>query len=40
MSSGLAYEISVCKLTLHNRLVGYLAGFQSGKNVLDHKHIS
>jgi serine/threonine-protein kinase HipA len=34
MSSGLADEISVLKLTLHNRLVGYLAGFQSGKNVL------
>ena len=27
-------EISVLKLSLHDRLVGYLAGFQSGKNVL------
>ncbi|MCU7938361.1 MAG: type II toxin-antitoxin system HipA family toxin [gamma proteobacterium symbiont of Bathyaustriella thionipta] len=27
-------EISVLKLTLHNRLVGYLAGFQNGRNVL------
>lgn len=34
MSSGLVDEISVLKLTLHNRLVGYLAGFQSGKNIL------
>lgn len=34
MSDGLADEISVLKLTLHNRLVGYLAGFQSGRNVL------
>lgn len=34
MSDGLADEISVLKLTLHNKLVGYLAGFQSGRNVL------
>ncbi len=34
MSSGLVDEISVLKLTLHNRLVGYLAGFQTGKNIL------
>ena len=27
-------EISVLKLSLHERLVGYLAGFQSGRNVL------
>ncbi|MEL0583977.1 MAG: type II toxin-antitoxin system HipA family toxin [Candidatus Thiodiazotropha sp. (ex. Lucinoma kazani)] len=27
-------EISVLKLTLHDRLVGYLAGFQNGRNVL------
>lgn len=27
-------EISVLKLTLHDRLVGYLAGYQHGRNVL------
>ncbi len=27
-------EISVLKLTLHDKLVGYLAGFQNGRNVL------
>jgi serine/threonine-protein kinase HipA len=27
-------EINVLKLTLHGRLVGYLAGFQNGRNVL------
>ncbi|MCJ8272651.1 MAG: type II toxin-antitoxin system HipA family toxin [Psychrosphaera sp.] len=27
-------EIHVLKLTLHNRLVGYLAGFSNGRNVL------
>lgn len=27
-------EISVLKLSLHDRLVGYLAGFQNGRNVL------
>jgi len=27
-------EISVLKLTLHGRLVGYLVGFQNGRNVL------
>lgn len=29
-----ANEISVLKLTLHNKLVGYLAGFNNGRNVL------
>ena len=28
-------EINVLKLTLHGRLVGYLAGYQSGRNVLN-----
>ena len=27
-------EINVLKITLHGRLVGYLAGFQNGRNVL------
>lgn len=27
-------EVKVLKLTLHGRLVGYLAGFQNGRNVL------
>ncbi len=27
-------EISVLKLTLHGKLVGYLAGFQNGRNIL------
>ena len=27
-------EMSVLKLTLHERLVGYLAGFQNGRNIL------
>lgn len=27
-------EINVLKLSLHGRLVGYLAGFQGGRNVL------
>lgn len=27
-------EINVLKLTLHGRLVGYLAGFQNGRNIL------
>ena len=27
-------EVSVLKLTLHDRVVGYLAGFQNGRNVL------
>ena len=27
-------NVSVIKLTLHGRLVGYLAGFQSGRNIL------
>ena len=26
--------VNVMKLTLHGRLVGYLAGFQDGRNVL------
>jgi len=34
MSNGHADEINVLKLTLHGRLVGYLAGFQNGRNVL------
>ena len=34
MSSAGADEINVLKLTLHGRLVGYLAGFQNGRNVL------
>ncbi|AHK15124.1 type II toxin-antitoxin system HipA family toxin [Thalassolituus oleivorans] len=34
MSNSHAEEINVLKLTLHGRLVGYLAGFQGGKNVL------
>ena len=33
-SSDLIDEINVLKLTLHGRLVGYLAGFQKGRNVL------
>ena len=28
------YTVNVMKLTLHGRLVGYLAGFQDGRNVL------
>jgi len=27
-------EVNVLKLTLHGRLVGYLAGFQNGRNIL------
>ena len=27
-------KVRVLKLSLHNRLVGYLAGFDNGKNVL------
>ena len=27
-------EVSALKLTLHGRLIGYLAGFQNGRNVL------
>lgn len=34
MSDSRADEINVLRLTLHNRLVGYLAGFQGGRNVL------
>ena len=26
--------VAVLKLTLHHGIVGYLAGFQSGKNIL------
>jgi len=29
-----AEEVSILKLTLHDKLVGYLAGFQNGRNVL------
>ena len=34
MTSGRDQEINVLKLTLHNQLVGYLAGFHNGRNVL------
>ncbi|GGE57682.1 phosphatidylinositol kinase [Streptosporangium jomthongense] len=34
MGSNRIDEIKVLKLTLHDRLVGYLAGFQNGRNVL------
>ncbi len=34
MNSGSADEISVLRLTLHGRLVGYLVGFQNGRNIL------
>jgi serine/threonine-protein kinase HipA len=34
MSNSVTDEITVLRLTLHGRLVGYLAGFQNGRNVL------
>ena len=34
MSDNRAEEVSVLRLTLHDKLVGYLAGFQGGRNVL------
>lgn len=34
MSDSRVDEINVLRLSLHDRLVGYLAGFQGGKNVL------
>ena len=34
MSANSADEINVLKLSLHGRLVGYLAGFHNGRNVL------
>lgn len=34
MSDAQVEEINVLKLSLHERLVGYLAGFQNGRNVL------
>lgn len=34
MDNGRMNEMNVLKLTLHGRLVGYLAGFQNGRNVL------
>jgi serine/threonine-protein kinase HipA len=34
MNSNEADEINVLQLTLHDRLVGYLAGFHNGRNVL------
>ena len=34
MSASDAEEVNVLKLTLHGRLVGYLAGFHNGRNVL------
>ncbi len=27
-------EVTVLKLTLHDRLVGYLTGYQDGRNIL------
>lgn len=35
MSESRINEINVLKLSLHHRLVGYLAGFQDGRNVLN-----
>jgi serine/threonine-protein kinase HipA len=34
MSEAQVDEINVLKLSLHERLVGYLAGFKGGRNVL------
>ncbi len=34
MSKAQVEEIQVLKLSLHQRLVGYLAGFTGGRNVL------
>ncbi|MFO1258601.1 MAG: type II toxin-antitoxin system HipA family toxin [Gammaproteobacteria bacterium] len=34
MSTNRADEVNVLRLTLHGRLVGYLAGFKNGRNVL------
>ncbi len=34
MTEGTSDELSALKLTLHGRLVGYLAGFKNGRNVL------
>lgn len=34
MTTGAVDEVNVLKLTLHERLVGYLAGFRNGRNVL------
>lgn len=34
MNDSRADEVNVLRLTLHNRLVGYLAGFQGGRNIL------
>src|SRR5690606_41944727 len=34
MSNSRADEINVLRLTLHNKLVGYLVGFRDGRNVL------
>jgi serine/threonine-protein kinase HipA len=34
MTSGRDEEINVLRLTLHERLVGYLAGFHNGRNIL------
>jgi serine/threonine-protein kinase HipA len=31
---GSAEQVGVLKLTLHGQLVGYLAGFQGGRNIL------
>ncbi len=34
MSNGGADEVNVLRLTIHGRLVGYLTGFQNGRNIL------
>src|SRR5690606_28601391 len=35
MSDNRVDEVNVLKLSLHDRLVGYLAGYQGGRNVLN-----
>jgi serine/threonine-protein kinase HipA len=34
MNIGRGEEINVLRLSLHNKLVGYLVGFKNGRNVL------
>ena len=34
MNTGRDNELNVLKLTLHDRLIGYLSGFVNGRNVL------
>lgn len=34
-TSDLIHEVSVLKLSLHDRRVGYLVGFRDGRNVLN-----